>query len=499
MSESSAASTVGSLAVALARGHTEASLVVVLARFLSRLGEVEWVELQALDDGAPSRALRTTPASDAPTTRRPFALAPSSSATLLRTRADSKAPELRKAHQLGLRALVVLPLRSCDDARSESPGRVIVGLRNVPTTVLSDTTVLAALADVVSAALATCHVFARVGEVSRRAHVERRELQSAMALQREPPVFVARSRVMRRLLDAVVPQAARHDVSVLLLGESGVGKELLAAEIHRRSRRSGRVLLAINCAALPETLVDSALFGHEPGAFTGADRRHVGIFERAHRGTLFLDELGELSLATQARLLRVLDSGELERVGSAATIHVDVRVVAATNRDLAGMVRAGAFRLDLFHRLAMVQIDVPPLRERPEDIDALVPVILQKLARRSRVPVILPTPQQMRRLRTHAWPGNVRELENVLARALLLAEGGKLALDPSLGALVDLRARDGAPLSFADASRRCIEDALVASNGKIHGPGGAAALLQLKPTTLKSKMKKLAVVARRPT
>jgi formate hydrogenlyase transcriptional activator len=489
---------VGQLALALAQVHTETSLVLALGRFFSNVADLIWVELVVKEDVGAERALRATPGNDAPQPARPLALPPLlpvvHTSRLLHVRADSKHPELRRAHALGAGALLVMPLHSCDGDVPRSIGRVVLLLRRARSADLSDEAVTTALGDVVSASLAVCRTFARIGEVSRRAYVESRELRDALERQQDGSRLVARAPVTRRLLDEVVPQVARLDMTVLLLGESGVGKELLAAELHRRSRRASRPMLSINCGALPETLVDSTLFGHERGAFTGAHSRQLGVFERAHRGTLFLDEVGELSPASQTKLLRVLEHGEVERVGSAATLKVDVRVIAATNRDLVAMVQAGSFRLDLYHRLAIVPLVIPPLRDRPEDLAALVPTLLERLARRAGASVIMPTPAQMKALRAYHWPGNVRELENVLARALLFAEKGRLALDAEL--LGGRRSAASTILTFAESSRRCIEMALAASGGKIHGERGAAALLGLKPTTLQSKMRKLGLTRR---
>jgi transcriptional regulator with GAF, ATPase, and Fis domain len=231
------------------------------------------------------------------------------------------------------------------------------------------------------------------------------------------PEIVCASEVMRCLVHETLPLVARQDVTVLVRGERGTGKELVVRRLHALSRRARRALVTVNCGALPEGVAESTLFGHESGAFTGASARHLGIFERANGGTVFLDEAGELSAASQARLLRVLSSGEVTPVGGAASHRVDVRVVAATHRPLEAMIADGRFRQDLFFRLNVVPIHVPPLRDRLEDLEPLARSILESLARRAsrRAPRL--RGEDLLRLRAWPWPGNVRELENLVHRA----------------------------------------------------------------------------------
>jgi formate hydrogenlyase transcriptional activator len=250
--------------------------------------------------------------------------------------------------------------------------------------------------------------------------------------------------------------------------------------------------VTVNAAALPETLADSALFGHEKGAFTGATQRHVGVFERAHGGTLLLDEVGDLAAATQVRLLRVLQEGEFERVGGASPVRVDVRVIAATHQPLEQMIADGRFRADLFYRLAVVPLVVPPLRERREDVDGLTAVLLRRHAARFGREVPAVGVEALRRLRAYAWPGNVRELENVLQRALVLTTGDALALPDDFDRAAPVAAVANAGTDdFAEAQRRVIREALTAAEGRVYGPSGAAARLGLAPTTLRSKMDRL--------
>ncbi len=262
---------------------------------------------------------------------------------------------------------------------------------------------------------------------------------------------------MRRVFDTL-RKVAPTDLTVLVRGESGTGKELVAQALHELSPRKGRPFVAVNCAAMARELVESELFGHERGAFTGADARRVGRFEAANGGTLFLDEIGDMALATQAKLLRVLQERRFERLGSTASIEVDVRVVAATNRDLEKDVAAGRFREDLYYRLKVVELALPPLRERREDLSALAERLLALVAERlGREPKPL-SPAALAALARHAWPGNVRELRNVLEQASVLAEGAAIeAHDLALGAAGEAAPPDPASASFADAKRHAVE------------------------------------------
>jgi formate hydrogenlyase transcriptional activator len=318
-----------------------------------------------------------------------------------------------------------------------------------------------------------------------------------------------------RLVLAEVEHVAASDVTVLLLGETGTGKELLARALHERSSRSPRPFVAVNCAALPETLIESEMFGHERGAFTGAHMRKPGRFELAHRGTLFLDEIGELPLSAQAKLLRVLQDGEVYRVGGTQPTKVDVRLVAATNQDLPARVRDKAFREDLYYRLSVFPIRIPPLRERVEDIPLLAGHLALRCARRFGRRVRGIDQAAVNALAAYPWPGNVRELQNVIERAVILTAGDVLTpetirLDhatpetptsepaplPVSSASVaepQVHSRSAAAMTLADAERAAIIDALRRAEGRISGPGGAAALLALRPTTLHAKMKKLGV------
>ena len=351
----------------------------------------------------------------------------------------------------------------------------------------------AALGQVVAAMTRHLEVIRRVATLSRHAHAENRELRAHLDRLVQPGEIVARSTAMRKALTRA-ELVARHPTTVLLVGESGTGKEVMAREIHRRSPRGHRAMVQLNCGAIPDALVESELFGHERGAFTGADRVHLGAFERAHRGTLFLDEVGELPMTAQVKLLRVLQERQIHRVGGEAPIAVDVRVIAATNRRLSSMVEDGGFREDLYYRLEVFAIDVPPLRERRGDLALLVAALSRELAQRLEIPVPPISRAALTRLEAHDWPGNVRELMNLLETAMVLGGGEALEL-PDDFPRRSRRGEDGradAP-RFEAAVRVAIEAALRATRGKIYGADGAAARLGLKPGTLQSKMRKLGI------
>ena len=302
---------------------------------------------------------------------------------------------------------------------------------------------------------------------------------------------------------AQIATVAPTEANVIILGESGTGKELVARAIHDLSARKGRPLVRVNCASIPKELFESEFFGHVRGAFTGAIKDRVGRFELADDGTLFLDEVGEIPLDLQSKLLRVLQEGQFERVGDERTRTVKVRLIAATNRDLLAEARAGRFRLDLYYRLSVFPIEVPSLRERLEDVGELAEHFIKQASRRLGVPRPRLTKIQAQELQAYDWPGNVRELQNVIERAVILAKGGKLLFElpqrtnrdgpvdrPTLAP-----SRDGeAKLSLDELAvreREIVTAAVHRTNWKIYGTDGAAALLRIKPTTLVSKMKRL--------
>jgi transcriptional regulator with GAF, ATPase, and Fis domain len=286
-------------------------------------------------------------------------------------------------------------------------------------------------------------------------------------------------------------QVAATTATVLLLGETGTGKELVAQAIHRRSSRANAKFVALNCAALPATLVESELFGRERGAFTGAHSSQVGRFEHAHRGTLFLDEVGDLPSELQPKLLRVLQEGQLERLGSARTVDVDVRVVAATNRDLAEEVRQNRFRDDLYYRLNVFPITLPSLRERREDIPLLAQHLANRFARAMHKPVKPLSDTVARALQQYDWPGNVRELENVVHRAMILSSDGAISLSDI--ALSAVRVTTSVGTTLEEIERNHIQRMLSTTLWRIEGRRGAAELLGMKPSTLRSRLRKLGI------
>jgi PAS domain S-box-containing protein len=313
--------------------------------------------------------------------------------------------------------------------------------------------------------------------------------------------IIGGSTALRNVL-AKVGQAAPTDSTVLVLGETGTGKELVARAVHNLSRRKDRPLIKLNCSALPTGLVESELFGHEKGAFTGATERRTGRFELAEGGTIFLDEVGELPPEAQAKLLRVLQEREFERVGGSKTIRVDVRVIAATNRDLTHAVASGKFREDLYYRLNVFPVALPPLRDRTEDIPLLVHYFVARYAAKVGRAINSVPKDAMQRLMDYRWPGNVRELENVVERAVILSPGPELTVAPELlpvlpaaaaPAPIRMDVPSGEPAALEDVDRQHILAVLKRTGWRIDGPQGAAKLLNMNPSTLRSRMQKLGI------
>jgi len=338
-------------------------------------------------------------------------------------------------------------------------------------------------------------------DIEDRKQAEERMRNEAFALREEidrtsmSEEIVGSSRPLRRVL-AQVDKVAPTDSTVLIFGETGTGKELIARSIHKRSKRSQRAFIAVNCAAIPPSLIASELFGHEKGAFTGAARRRLGRFEAADGGTIFLDEIGELPLETQIALLRVLQDKKIERVGSNQSVFVDIRVLAATNRDLNAAIAAGTFRQDLFYRLNVVPIEIPSLRERKDDIPLLVEYLIDRYAQTAGKKIRNMERRTLELFEAYDWPGNIRELQNVVERAVILSDGETFAVDDSWF-VKGSKEPIGPTIPFADEvaqhEKELIEAALKESKGRVSGPSGAAARLGIPRQTLDSRIKALGI------
>lgn len=360
---------------------------------------------------------------------------------------------------------------------------------------------LRVFADHAAVSIANARSFEEIASLKERLEQEnvylREEVSAALGTQD----IVGGSLGLKKVLQQI-QLVAPTDAAVLVNGESGTGKELVARAIHENSPRKGRALIKVNCGAIPENLFESEFFGHTRGAFTGAVRDNPGRFELADGGTLFLDEIGEIPLAMQAKLLRVLQEQEIERVGDTRTRKIDVRIVAATNRDLKKEVAAGRFRQDLFYRLGVFPLEIPPLRERRDDIPLLAAHFIRATAKKMNRPPPRLTKAQADELATYDWPGNIRELQNAVERAVILAQTGPLRFElPTTeidqAQLTRTPAMEVAPILTRDDwkrhERESISAALKQSGGKVFGPGGAAELLNMKPTTLASRIKALAI------
>jgi transcriptional regulator with GAF, ATPase, and Fis domain len=335
--------------------------------------------------------------------------------------------------------------------------------------------------------------YAEIERLKDRLQAEGEYLRAEMRLTQQQGPIIGRSPGILNAL-RMVEQVAPTDSSVLVRGETGTGKELIAQAIHRLSPRHNNLMVKINCAALPSGLVESELFGREKGAYTGAMTRQVGRFEVAEGSTLFLDEIGELPLDLQAKLLRVLESGEFERLGSSRTIKVDVRIIAATNRDLMEAIKQGKFRDDLYYRLNVFPIHVPPLRDRRDDIPLLVWAFLEEFCTRMGKRITEVPKKTMDALQRHSWPGNIRELRNVLEHGAIITAGEVLRIPP-LGDETSPHVRASCQ-TLADIEREHILKVLNKLNWHIKGPNGAAAELGINPGTLYGRMKKLGIQSR---
>jgi transcriptional regulator with GAF, ATPase, and Fis domain len=344
------------------------------------------------------------------------------------------------------------------------------------------------------------NALAEVQRLKERVEADNVYLREELSETHRDGEIVGTSEAMRKVLKQV-RQVAVTDMAVLILGETGTGKELVARAIHASSARKERPLVKVNCSALPAELMESELFGHEKGAFTGAVGKRIGRFELADGGTIFLDEIGDLALSLQAKLLRVLQEGEFERVGSSKTMHVNVRVIAATNRDLSEALRQETFRSDLYYRLAVYPIQMPSLRERKEDVKLMAEAFLKETNRRLGKSFEAIPRRVLEALERYDWPGNVRELQNVIERAAVTSTGRSLQLpdswhpDGQIKGFAQNGAADSAAGNTLEGRERVhILQILDKTHWRIEGPKGAAVVLGLRPSTLRSRMRKLGIV-----
>jgi formate hydrogenlyase transcriptional activator len=395
----------------------------------------------------------------------------------------------------GLRSLCCVPL-----LRPRGPlGVFVLGSTRKNAFHPEDLTLLNQVAAQLAVAIENHLTATEIDDLKERLAVERKYLESEIRSEGHFSEIVGDSPALRRVLDQVVT-VAPSDATVLILGETGTGKELIARALHRLSGRRDGPFIKVNCAAIPTGLLESELFGHEKGAFTGAISQKIGRMELAHGGTLFLDEIGEISLELQPKLLRVLQDQEFERLGSNRTIKVDLRLVAATNRDLAKSMELHEFRSDLFYRLSVFPIRMPPLRERREDVPLLIRYFVLKYAKRMGRPIETVPKETMKALSEWSWPGNVRELENLMERSVILSDG--TALHVPLSELKREPPGHGGPHggppdhSLDNAEREHIIRVLRETGGALSGPDGAAHRLGLKRTTLQSKMQRLKITRR---
>jgi formate hydrogenlyase transcriptional activator len=390
----------------------------------------------------------------------------------------------------GLRLLCV-PLVS----HNRSLGTLNVGRRTANGFTPVEVDLLIQVAGQIALAIDNALAYQQIEELKNKLAGEKLYLEDEIRSEYRFAEIIGSSPAIQHILRQV-EIVAPADTTVLIQGETGTGKELIARALHTLSTRKERTFVKLNCAAIPSGLLESELFGHEKGAFTGAVAQKVGRFELADGGTLFLDEIGDIPLELQPKLLRVLQEQEFERLGGVRTQHVNVRLVAATNRELARMVAAGQFRSDLYYRLSVFPLTLPPLRQRPEDIPLLVRYFVQQHARRLKRTIASIPEETMAALTRYAWPGNVRELENLMERSVLLSPGPILRV-----AIEDLKSPpnriDSAATTLADAEREHILAALNQSNWVIGGPSGAAARLGMKRTTLISRMQKLGIQRQR--
>ena len=402
------------------------------------------------------------------------------------------ATEIAYVARTGMRANLTIPLRIGDRVRFGIAAGAFRESRGWSPTVLAR---LKLVGEVFAQGLARARTeeslrraLQEVSDLKERVEAENVYLRASVRVPRDADALQSHAPMFRRAVDEALRVAATR-ATVLLLGETGTGKELMAAYIHANSPRRDRTMIKLNCAALPANLIEAELFGRERGAYTGALTRQIGRFELASSSTIFLDEVGELPLELQPKLLRVLQDGEFERIGGTQTLKADVRVIAATNRSLAEEVRAGRFREDLFYRLNVFPIRLPPLRERAADIPMLVWQFVREFSQSMGMRIDRIGEENMRQLQAYPWPGNIRELRNVIERAVILSRTE--VLDVSLPEASE--SAPALPRSEVASERSAIEAVLVQCGWRIRGEGGAADRLGLKPTTLEWRMKKLGI------
>jgi len=404
---------------------------------------------------------------------------------------DLMEPPFFTEHELmvkaGLRSVASVPL----SVKGKRIGTLNVASLTPGRYTEEDASLLFVIGEQMALAIENLLAYEEIASLKARLEEENLYLQEEVRAESAFGDVIGESRGMLAVL-AGVRKVATTDSTILVTGETGTGKELVVRAIHDMSRRKGKILVKVNCAALPAGVIESELFGHERGAFTGALSRKAGRFELAHGGTLFLDEIGDLPLELQAKLLRVLQEGEFERVGGTQTHKVDVRVVAATNHDLAHAVAEGKFRADLYYRLNVFPLHIPPLRERPDDIPRLVRHFVMVHASKTGKRISPPSEAVLTRLQAYAWPGNVRELQNVIERAVILASKGRLEVS-DLGATPEPMEAMGRTRSLHDVEREHVLSVLEETQWRVSGERGAAKILGLKRTTLEARMKKLGI------
>ncbi len=400
---------------------------------------------------------------------------------------DRQTGSEERAFSHGFRSLCALPLT----VRGNSIGAITVGSLTKGRYTETDVLFLTEIAKQISIAVDNMQSYEEIIALKSRIEAENIYLQEEIKTEYNFEEIIGKSAPLRQVLRKI-EQVAPAETTVLILGETGTGKELLARAIHNLSPRKDRPLVKVNCGAIPAGLVESELFGHERGAFTGALQRREGRFELANGGTIFLDEVGELPLDVQAKLLRVLQEGEFERVGSSKASKVNVRLIAATNRDLKEVVKSGGFRSDLFYQLNVFPILVPSLKERKADIPLLVSFFISRFAKKLAKQIQGVSKDTMERLTKYPWPGNIRELQNLIERAVVLADGPVLKIDDAMLGM-ESGLDSGRPIALEDVERTHILRTLVETNWVIHGNRGAANILGINPSTLRSRMVKLGI------